>query len=197
MPGAGPLGGVACAPDADAPAVYATLLDAYLELARERGCAAASLITNPFWPDLERYRGPDCVLRNTCQALDLAEGLDADGWPVAASRNLRRNLRRACEGALVVDEEQSAANVAAWYAIHVERHREIGARPLPERLFTGALEHMVPAGKARFLFVRLAESGEMVAGGFYLHHGRVVDALMPSMRSRPTYSTERAAVLSM
>jgi hypothetical protein len=40
---------------------------------------------------------------------------------------------------------------------------------------------MVPRGKARFFFVRLADGGEMVAGGFYVCHAQVVDALMPSV----------------
>jgi CelD/BcsL family acetyltransferase involved in cellulose biosynthesis len=68
--------------------------------------------------------------------------------------------------------------------MHVERHREIGATPLPEAMFLGALEHMLPQGKASFFFVRLAERPEtLVAGGFYVHHGGVIDALMPAFRS--------------
>ena len=60
---------------------------------------------------------------------------------------------------------------------------EIGARPLPELLVTGTLEHMVSRDRARFFFVRLRRNGEMVAGGLYLRHGLVVDAFMPAMRS--------------
>ena len=70
-----------------------------------------------------------------------------------------------------------------WYEIHHCRHEEIGARPLPRSLFTGALEHAVPCGKARFFFVRHADSHEMIAGGLYVCHGSVIDALMPSLRS--------------
>jgi hypothetical protein len=51
-------------------------------------------------------------------------------------------------------------------------------------MFLGALEHMLPQEKASFFFVRLAERPEvMVAGGFYVHHGGVIDALMPAFRS--------------
>jgi lipid II:glycine glycyltransferase (peptidoglycan interpeptide bridge formation enzyme) len=42
---------------------------------------------------------------------------------------------------------------------------------------------MVPADKARFVFVRRTDSGEMVGGGLYLYHGAVMDALMPSVSS--------------
>lgn len=183
---AGPLGGVACLADADADSVYASLIEAFLALAAEEGCAVATLITNPFWPDRDRCEQrlqPDFVLENLCQVLDLETGLDGEGWPSQATANLRRNLRRATSGTLTVDEEQSAANVAAWAAIHEARHTEIGAMPLPKRLFEAALEHGVPAGVARFFFVRLTESGEMVGGGLYLHHARVIDALMPSIAS--------------
>ena len=187
VPQAGPLGGIACHPDVPAEPVYEALLRAYAELATATGCALASVISNPFWPDrelYERHLEPDFVLENTCQVLDLDDALDRDGRFVGGSANLRRNLRKAESGALQIDEEQSAANVAEWYAIHAARHRAIGATPLPERMFTRALESMVPIDKARFFFVRLAASGEMVAGGFYVYHGGVIDALMPSASAR-------------
>jgi hypothetical protein len=192
---AGSLGGVACRAGADREAVYRALLGAFVELARERGCAVATLISNPFQPDrelCEAVLAPDFVLENVCQAVDLEAALDAEGEPVGVSAALRRNLRRACSGALRVDEEQSAANLREWYAIHAARHREIGAEPLPEALLRGALEGAVPRGAGRFFFVRRTADGEMVAGGLYLHHGSVLDAFMPSIRSadaalRPAY----------
>jgi hypothetical protein len=189
VPQAGPLGGVACGDDVDPEAVYAALLGAFVDLAADRGCALASVITSPFWEDdalYDRHLPPDYALANTCQVLDLAGAFTPDGMLCGGSENLRRNLTRARSGALVVDEEQSEGNVDAWYAIHETRHREIGATPLPTRLFTAALRHAVPAEKARFFFVRLADSGRMVGGGFYLHHGVVMDALMPSISSTDT-----------
>lgn len=185
VPQAGPLGGVACL-HADADAVYEALLRGYVGLARRTGCALASVITNPIWPDRERYGrlfAADYELENSCLVLDLDTLFDPQGGVVTNSSHLRRQLRRAESGALRIDEDQSAENVEAWYEIHRTRHAEIGARPLPRQLFTGALAHMVPRGKARFFFVRLAETDEMVAGGLYVCHGTVVDALMPSMKS--------------
>ena len=182
---AGPLGGVACRPGIEPGPVYAALLGAFRELARERGCALASVLTNPFWPDAElceRELAPDFVLENACQVLDLEAALDGGGELRGASPNLRRNLRRASAGRLVVDEAQTAENVAEWYALHAARHRELGAAPLPERLFRAALEHAVPRGAARFFFVRLADGGALAAGGLYLLHAQVMDALMPSVR---------------
>ena len=186
VPHVGPLGGVACHAAADAERVYEALLRAYVDLGVSTGCALVTVISSPFWPDRERYERhlrPDYVLDNACQVLDLAEGFTAEGSFVGGSQNLRRNLRKAQAGALWVDEEQSLANVEEWYEIHAARHGEIGATALPKGLFTAALEHMIPREKARFFFVRRVDTGEMIAGGFYLHHGAVIDALMPSVRS--------------
>lgn len=185
VPQAGPLGGVAVHPEADAPPLYTALLDAFAALARERDCALASVITNPIWPDRELY-GPfaaDFTLENSCLVLDLERAVGADGSLRSASSHVRRNLRQAEEVGFDVDDAASPENVEVWYAIHEARHREIGATPLPRALFLAALEHMVPRGKARFFFVRLRESGAMVGGGFYVHHGGVIDALMPSVAS--------------
>lgn len=185
VPQAGPLGGVAIAPDADPDPVYRALLDAYLKLARDTDCALASLITNPLWPDRPRYErahAPDFVLENVCQVLDLASALSDGGEIVGAGTNLSRNLRKASSGAIRIDDEQTPENVASWYGLHVTRHREIGATPLPEALFVAALEHAVPKNKARFFFVRDTATDAMVGGGFYVYHAQVMDALMPAMR---------------
>ncbi len=183
---AGPLGGVTVRAGEEEEPIYALLIRAFIALAEERGCAVASVISNPIWPDrewYERFFEADFLLENSCLVLDLDEALDADGDILGAPSNLRRNLRRAQSGALSIDETQSRENVDTWYEIHHARHTEIGATPLPKELFVGALEHMVPGGAGRFFFVRKTDSGDMVAGGFYVAHEGVIDALMPSMRS--------------
>lgn len=185
VPQAGPLGGVAAADVPFRPAVHRALVEAFLVLARERGCDLASLITSPFWPDRElcyAAAAPDFVLENACQVLDLEPALDPDGSFRGGSRHLRRQLRRAGSGALRVDEAQTERNVADWYCIHAERHTRIGATPLPEALFRAALAHAVPREKARFFFVRRTDDDSLVGGGLYLCHGLVCDALMPSIR---------------
>jgi hypothetical protein len=186
VPQAGPLGGVACVSEVDRESAYAALLSALVQLGTRADAALATVIGNPFWSDedlLRRHLEPDFEMTNVAQVLDLANGLDDEGRMLGATEGLRRNLRKALSGALVIDEEQTRGNVEAWYQIHVARHREIGATPLPEAMFSGALTHMVPADKARFFFVRLADSGEMVGGGFYVYHGSVIDALMPSIET--------------
>jgi hypothetical protein len=187
VPQAGPLGGIACGDPRLREAVYEVLVEAFLEYARTRDCDLATVIGNPFWPDAElyeRFMRPDWVLDNALLALDLHEDVDASGAYRCGSTSLRRNLRRARNGALSIDAEQSCSNVEEWYEIHATRHLEIGATPLPARLFESALEFMVPRNRARFFFVRVAETGAMASGGLYLRHGEVTDAFMPSMDSR-------------
>lgn len=187
VPQAGPLGGIACLPNLDPAGIYETLIDGFLDLARSRQCALASVISNPFWPDrsfYEEFLRPDYVLENECQVLDLDAAIDTQGKFLLASSNLQRNLRKAESGKLRIDQEQTPDNVEQWYAIHADRHRRIGATPLPIGMFIGALDHMVPQDKACFFFVRLTDgSDEMIAGGFYVYHRQVIDALMPAMRT--------------
>lgn len=186
VPLPGPQGGIVCHPSADVERVAAALLEAYVDHAVALDCDLATLITNPFWPDrarVEQHLKPDYVLENSLLALDLERDCDPEGGLLRATSALRRNLRKARSGALVIDEEQSESSVAEWYALHQERHAEIGATPLPRALVFGAFAHMVPRDRARFFFVRSAENGEMVAGGLYLLHARVIDAFMPAMRS--------------
>ena len=186
VPQPGPLGGVALAPGAPREAVYEALLTAYASLARDLGCAVASVISNPFWPDDALYRrffDPEYTLENSCLALDLEEEPDSEELPPGASSHLRRNLRRARSGALFIDDAQTRENVDEFVRIHEARHAEIGVHPLPRALFSGALEHMTPADKARFFFVRRASDDAMLAGGFYVHHAGVIDALMPAVAS--------------
>jgi hypothetical protein len=187
-PQAGPLGGIACRPESGhgRAGIYSALLEAFSELAVERDCALASVISNPLWPDQDIYEHclrPDYTLRNSCCVTDLhaEDSPVAPGWE--GPTNLQRNLRKALSGSLVIDEEQSPENLQQWYVLHRARHLQIGATPLPQKLFEATLVHMVPADKARFFFVRLAGSGEMVAGGLYLYHEAVMDSLMPSFSS--------------
>lgn len=180
---AGPLGGVACLESAGREAVYEALVAAFEQLAREWGCRVATLITNPFRPDEDlcsRFFSPNFVLENRTHVLDLHRDLDEDAMPIGGSRSLRRNLKRALASGLMIDEEQSLDNVERWYEIHSRRHGSMGLTPLPIELFIGALEHAVPASKARFFFVREPSVGRMVAGGLYLTHQQLVDSLMPA-----------------
>jgi len=184
VPQPGALGGVAHLPGADAEAVYASLVGALLDTARDRRCALTTVIENPLRPDralYDRFMKPDFVLENRTLILDLERDVGADGECLKASANLRRNLRKARSGEAWIDDAQTLENVQAWHALHAARHATIGAEPLPERLFTTALRVMVPRDKARFFFVRLASTGGMIAGGFYLFHGLMIDAFMTAI----------------
>ena len=184
---AGPLGGIACLEEESAKEIYGVLLDSYQQLASDTGCVLATVMMNPFWPDRGLYNSafePDYVLENVCQVLDLQHGVDSAGRFLDGTAHLQRNLRRLDPDQFLLDVKQDFANLDEWYEIHSERHRDIGAVPLPKALFAAALDEMIPLDKGRFFFVRRQDSGVMVAGGFYLWHGAVIDALMPSVSTR-------------
>lgn len=129
------------------------------------------------------YLEPDYVLENNCQVLDPASAIDGDGRFVEVATNVRRNLKKA-KASLFIDEDQTETNVETRYEIHEGRHRQIGATPLPKAMFEGALVEMIPRDRGRFFFMRRSDApAVMVAGGFYVYHGNVIDALMPSVRT--------------
>ena len=108
---------------------------------------------------------PDYELENTLIALDLERDLRPDGsFTQASSRACGATSRGRTPARCESTTSRASANLEEWLAIHEERHREIGATPLPRQLFRAALAHMVPVGRARFFFVRRVDDGEMVAG---------------------------------
>ena len=184
---AGALGGIACHAEEEMEKVYRAVLNAFVHFAQQNACSVATVLTNPFWPDHEicrKFLEPDFVLENNCQVLDLETAIDKNGQFRSATTNVRRNLKKAESGQLYVDEEQTERNVMHWYELHASRHLEMGLAPLPKAMFLGALEEMIPHDKGRFFFVRRRDDpDEMVAGGLYIYHGAVIDALMPSVRT--------------
>ena len=152
------------------------------------------MITNPFWPDrelCERNMRPDWILENQCQVLDLPAIMNARGDFERSNAKLRYNLRRAQSGVLEVDEVQSLDNLNVWYPIHLRRHEELGIPPLPYATFEAALLDIVPRDLARFVYARLAESGEMVGGALFIQHAQVMDMLIASGQSQ--YAKHRSS----
>ena len=121
-------------------------------------------------------------MENLCQVLDLERDCGEDGSLPRAATSLRRNLRRAASAGFAIDDRATPETVAEWYELHAKRQGEIGAPALPADLVRAALEHMVPRERARFFFVR-DDSGALLAGGLYVYHQQVIDALMPAVAS--------------
>lgn len=191
VPQAGPLGGVFCRPGLAREAreaAYAALIEAALAASRERDATALSLITNPFDPDLElveRHMEPDLVLENFTQFVpldEIVEGRQLKLRDWQRRSNLSRCLKRARAAGFAPLERPDAAAFDAWYAIHAERHQEIGARPLPRRLLENIRRVLEPRGKA--FFQVLTSGSEIASGTLFIGHREVLDVFMLSMNSR-------------
>ncbi len=187
VPHAGPLGGVVA--DAAMPAalkkeVYDALTGAALALAGELGCVSLSIITNPFVGDSALYsvaRPPDYTFNNFTQAIDIPSIFKPDGsYNTGKSRynnHINKNLGKAARAGLSVAWAVDG-DFDSWYDIHLKRHAELNALPLPKPLLKGILEGMAPAGMGGLAIVRC---GERVVGGcFYIWNKVVADAFIMS-----------------
>jgi hypothetical protein len=186
VPQPGPLGGVFVRPGLGESAIdraYAALLGRATALAREHHCLTLTVITNPFAPDLGRYRRhlePEYELENFTQFVPLPRVV-ADGrltLPHAQRRsNLTRALRRAREEGYTVTEAAGGDDLRDWYEVHHARHVGLGAPPLDRRLFERLL-HVVGPGGARLWLVR--QGREIASGCLFVFHRQVMDVYMLS-----------------
>ena len=133
-----------------------------------------SLTSNPFQQDLDFYQeflSPDFLLENFTQFVPLNE-------PSHRTHGHRNNLNKARRNGYQVTFCESPEEIDAWYAVHQKRHREIGATPLELDLFQKIFHYLIPLGKAQMILIW--HEGEIVSGGCYICHHRVVDVYMLS-----------------
>jgi hypothetical protein len=186
VPQPGPLGGVFVrpgVPEGDVEEAYARLLARAVDLAQAHQCLTLTLITNPFQPDLERYRrhlSPDYELANFTQYVPLPEAV-ADGRLVVRDAlrrsNLSRALKRAHEAGFTVTEAATEEDLRAWHVVHAARHTALGARPLELRLFEGLHRRLSSTQRALWLVRR---GDEIASGCFFVLHQDVLDVYMLS-----------------
>lgn len=96
---------------------------------------------------------------------------------------VRARVRQAEESGLVLRPVHDEAGVRAYHELVVANARRHHGRPRPLGLYLGVLEHLVPAGLARF---ELVEHSSAVVGGslHLLHRGRAVNWLTVADESR-------------
>jgi hypothetical protein len=188
VPQAGPMGGVflrpGLAPDAREEACCA-LLQRAIRLAEERRALALTLITNPFEEDggaYDRHLRPDLVLENFTQWVAIGEAVAGDRIILrdySRRSNLSRNVRKARARGFRAGLSSSSADFDKWYAVHRERHQQLGAAPLREELLRGLLGVLGPRGKAFLVLVK--DGDRVVSGCLNVQHRAVVDAFMLSL----------------
>lgn len=180
VPQAGPLGGVltreGLSPEQRREA-YARLLSSALDLARTHRCLALTVITTFLEDDLRLYvetLEPTYVFENFTQYIDLTV-------PGRRSGGQRNNLARARKFGFTAGVCTDPAELPRWYELHAARHGELGATPLPYRVFENIFTHLVPRGKAVLIVAR--DKGRMAAGSLYVLHRDVMDVFAISMDS--------------
>jgi len=182
------ISGTICSEDAYCKEIYKALLDHSLTLGKELDCTAISIGTNPFLDDKEyylEYFRPDYVMENFIQYIRLSEVFDEKGNVIHPNylrrSDVTRNLKKAKLQPIVISDEQIQANVAEWFRIHEKRMSEIGATPIPKRLFESFLRNLIPNGRGKFLFAFY--QGKMICGGLYVFNKKIMDVFMMSMDS--------------
>jgi len=191
VPHAGPLGGIFHRQNLDSAAIasiYAALVGAAVRIAERHQCLSLTVITNPFQDDSELYLPllcPTYIYKNFTQYTDLTTFMSSDdkvAWPDYNRRsNLSRNLKRASSVGFTVKPCETAAELSELYNIHVLRHQELNATPLPFRLFENIFRILVPKDKALILLVK--DGSSIASGCLYIQHKHVMDVLRLNMNS--------------
>ena len=192
VPHAGPLGGILCKKNCDEilkNQIYSELMQGAIGLAKELNCISLTIITNPFLSDAEFYSQPvhpDYIFNNFCQIIDLHNLFpendsyysEKSGYTI--DRNVRRNLKKALENKVSV-EWATEADFEEWYSIHVKRHTELGAEPLPRALLINILDILSKFNMAGLVVAKL---NNRIAGGcIFVWNKEVADAYILSSDS--------------
>ena len=190
VPQAGPLGGIFVRSGlgaAERDAVYGALLREAEAVARAEGAAVLSIITNPLDDDIALYRrhlAPDLEFENFTQVVRVTEDALTLTGPTAT--RVRYGPRHGLRARRLGQDE-----FERWYALHLQRHGELGAPPLPEALLRALVDRLENQGKAFVLGVETAE-GALAASGLFVLHKNVCDVFITAMdrahaRLHPNY----------
>lgn len=190
VPQPGPLGGIFYKESTSKEKVneiHRCLLSYAIEIAKRYHCITLTLITNPFYDDIdlyEKYLVPHFVFENFTQYIPLTKIFKGDAiiLPDYNRRsNITRNLRRGKDFGYSIKFCENQEQLRNWYQIHQQRHTELGAVPLNYYLFENIFELLVPRNKAQLILVE--HEGEIISGCFFIYHKKVMDVFMLSMNS--------------
>jgi hypothetical protein len=162
---------------------YAALLDAFITEAERQNCALATISTQPFFGDYElygRHFAPDFERDNFYQFLDLKADILAD----ASSKqrgNIRRSIQKAQKHGLRVTFEDTDDRFEKWYAVQCRRMMELGAEPLPKKLFESARLWLFPEDMGFFAYV--LDGPEVIGGALFVGLNEVLDVFLMSCDS--------------
>lgn len=108
----------------------------------------------------------------TSHVVDLSKGVESTTDRYSDSN--QRLIRQARDHGVRIDTMEDAAQVRAFYAMHLRTVARHGARPLSRAFFDAVFASLVPTGLATFYLAR--HDGNVVAGNLVLrHHDRAYD----------------------
>lgn len=153
-------GGVFLTPELDDTrrnAVYERLFDHYERLADVFTISATPFVAASN-PDCEQF---DFVGTNKIQYIDLHRDL-LDGTTSKFRNNLKRNLRRAEEHGVRVDDSSNEANLRLWFRCYQKRMCELDANALDYDYFALMRQHLSQTGNFQLFS---AYEGDQYLGG--------------------------------
>lgn len=182
VPHAGPLGGILCPRDLDGTLkkqVYSSLVDCALQLADKLKCISLTIITNPFLDDAELYKtrlNPDYILNNFCQVNNLSNIFNDSGrYNVGHSNynsNINKSLSKASKNGVIIEWAHSN-DFELWYSIHLKRHTELGALPLPRPLLENIISVLNPFKMGNLAIVKIND--HIVGGCIFIWNKEIAD----------------------
>jgi hypothetical protein len=144
-------------------------------------CDVYSICTSPFSPDDEPSEEHfDFVTGNRILYIDLSREL-LFGTTSKFRNNLKRNLCRAKDAGVAIDESSDEKMLAAWYRCYERRMEELEAIPLEYGYFTTMREHLLPAQHFQLFS---AVSGDRYLGGIIIVYNRYCADYYPSIFDR-------------
>lgn len=166
------------------------LLDAWRGLARERGCAASTIIDSPFLPSLDEAASEANLLEGEralgdfrlAQTTSLTGEADPETNIMKTIAGVRRqNIRKAEASGIEVAVSYDAEAFAFLEATHRENMAAIGGRPKPEAFFRLVRERFEPGRECR-LYLGL-KGGEMVCALLLFVFRDTVEYFMPVIKA--------------
>ncbi|GEM_PF-6107543 len=132
-------------------------------------CDVYTICTSPFSPDNEVSEEHfDFVACNRILFIDLSREL-LFGTSSKFRNNLKRNLRKAKDAGVTIDESSDEKMLKAWYRCYERRMDELETIPLDYGYFTAMREHLLPAEHFRLFS---ATVGDRYLGGIVVVYNK-------------------------
>lgn len=168
-------------------ALMTKVFDHYKDL-----CDVFSICTSPLSPNNESCEEHfDFASSNRILYIDLGREL-LSGTTSKFRNNLKRNLRKAKDAGVVIDESASDEMMTAWYGCYQRRMEELDAMVLEKEFFSALRTHLLPSGNFR-LFSAIC--GDRYLGGIVVVYNAYCADYYLSVVNRDCDDTQASTAL--